>query len=65
MPRIELGLEEIEYEDTGGSGPPVVFLHGLAMNSSVWRKVIPRLQDHYRCLSPSLAGRRSPDSRAA
>jgi pimeloyl-ACP methyl ester carboxylesterase len=62
MPRIELGLGEIEYEDTGDSGPPVVFLHGLAMNNSVWRKVIPRLQDHYRCLSPVLpvGGHRIP-----
>jgi hypothetical protein len=34
MPDVRLSTGTIEYEDTGGSGPIVVFLHGLAMNGS-------------------------------
>jgi pimeloyl-ACP methyl ester carboxylesterase len=29
MKTIELSAGTIEYEDTGGTGPTVVFLHGL------------------------------------
>jgi pimeloyl-ACP methyl ester carboxylesterase len=29
----------IHYEDTGGDGPTIVFLHGLIMDSTLWRKV--------------------------
>jgi len=33
MQEIELPAGIIEYEDTGGSGPVVVLLHGLAMEA--------------------------------
>ena len=36
MPEIELSAGTIEYEDTGGSGPIVVLLHGLASNCRIW-----------------------------
>jgi hypothetical protein len=32
---VELSAGPIEYEDTGGAGPLVVLLHGLAMTGSV------------------------------
>ncbi|UPK75839.1 alpha/beta hydrolase [Nocardioidaceae bacterium SCSIO 66511] len=44
----------IEYADTGGDGPVVVFLHGLFMNGSTWRDVVPQLADSYRCITPNL-----------
>ncbi|MEV0144360.1 MULTISPECIES: alpha/beta hydrolase [unclassified Nonomuraea] len=54
VPEIELSAGVIEYEDTGGEGPVVVFLHGLTIDSTVWRKVVPGLAGEYRCVLPTL-----------
>ena len=62
MPDVRLTAGTIEYEDTGGSGPVVVFLHGLTMNSSLWRHVVADLHQDYQCLVPTLplGGHRRP-----
>ena len=66
---IELSAGRIEYDDTGpadsgGRHPSatIVLLHGLAMNSSVWRHVIEDLRRDYRCIAPTLplGGHRYP-----
>ncbi|MET7367379.1 alpha/beta hydrolase [Streptomyces sp. NPDC005566] len=44
----------VEYEDTGGDGPVVVLLHGVAMNGSLWRHVVSELRDDFRCIVPTL-----------
>ncbi len=49
MQTIELSAGTIEYEDTGGSGPVVVLLHG-----SLWRHVVRELRSDHRCLVPTL-----------
>jgi pimeloyl-ACP methyl ester carboxylesterase len=54
MPEVELSAGTIEFEDTGGSGPVVVLLHGLAMDGSLWRNVVGELRDGYRCVVPTL-----------
>jgi pimeloyl-ACP methyl ester carboxylesterase len=54
MPEIELSAGTIEYEDTGDSGPIVVLLHGLVMDSSLWRKVVRELRADHRCVVPTL-----------
>ena len=42
----------VRYHDRG-SGPPVVFVHGLLVNSALWRHVVPGLVDAgFRCLTP-------------
>ncbi|MGK5639386.1 alpha/beta fold hydrolase [Streptomyces sp. URMC 126] len=58
---IELSSGTIDYEDTGGDGPVLVFAHGLPMNGQQWRKVVPLL-DGYRCVLPTLplGGHRRP-----
>lgn len=38
---------EISYL-AGGSGPPVVLLHGHPQTAASWRRVLPRLLDHHR-----------------
>ena len=62
MPEIELSAGVIDYEDTGGDGPVLVFLHGLLMDGTVWRKVVASLRDDYRCVLPTLplGGHRRP-----
>ena len=40
MPEVELSSGTIDYEDSGGSGPVIVLVHGLIMDSSLWLHVI-------------------------
>ncbi|AVZ75850.1 alpha/beta hydrolase [Streptomyces lunaelactis] len=54
MPEIELSAGTIAYEDTGGSGPVVVLLHGLVHDATVWRKVVAGLGRDHRCIAPTL-----------
>jgi pimeloyl-ACP methyl ester carboxylesterase len=62
MPEIELSAGVLEYEDTGGSGPIIVLLHGLVMDGSLWRHVVDELRADYRCIVPTLplGGHRRP-----
>ena len=62
MQEIELSAGTIEYEDTGGSGPIVVLLHGLVMDGSLWRHVVRELRADHRCVVPTLpfGGHRRP-----
>ncbi|MEM7436031.1 MAG: alpha/beta hydrolase [Myxococcota bacterium] len=53
MPTIELPQGTLEYEDDG-SGPAVVFVHGLLVNGQLWRKVTPSLSRSARCIVPNL-----------
>lgn len=54
MPKVELAAGPIEYEDTGGGGPVVVFLHGLLMDGAQWRHVVADLRRDFRCVLPTL-----------
>lgn len=54
MPELELSAGTIEYEDTEGDGPPIVFSHGLVMTGSLWRGVVAELRPDYRCILPTL-----------
>ena len=54
MLEAELAAGTIEYEDTGGDGPTVVMVHGLAMDNRQWRKVVAELRDEFRCVLPVL-----------
>ena len=51
---VELSAGPIEYQDTGGGGAAVVFVHGLLMNGAQWRHVVANLRDEFRCISPTL-----------
>jgi pimeloyl-ACP methyl ester carboxylesterase len=50
---IELPAGTIEYADAG-TGPVVVLLHGLLMDSSLWAEVMAELSADHRCLAPTL-----------
>jgi pimeloyl-ACP methyl ester carboxylesterase len=54
MPQLELSTGTIDYEDTGGEGPAIVFSHGLFMDGSQWRHVVADLRTDYRCVLPTL-----------
>jgi pimeloyl-ACP methyl ester carboxylesterase len=45
-------LGPLDYRELG-SGPPVVFVHGLMVNADLWREVVPGVAAAgYRCLAP-------------
>jgi pimeloyl-ACP methyl ester carboxylesterase len=54
MPEVELTAGTIEYDDTGGDGPILVFQHGVAMNGTEWRDVVRDLRSDHRCIVPEL-----------
>jgi len=60
--QVELSAGTIEYEDTGGDGPVLVFIHGLLMDGSGWRHVVEELRGRYRCIVPTwpLGSHRTP-----
>ena len=57
MPTANVADLTIHYEDTGGDGSPVWFMHGEPTWSFLWRKVIPPVRDAgFRCIAPDMAG---------
>ena len=57
------------YEDTGGPGPTVLFLHGAGGNHLCWWQQVPVFAEEYRCVtmdqrsfgqSPDVAGGPGP-----
>jgi pimeloyl-ACP methyl ester carboxylesterase len=51
---LELDAGAIAYRDSGGSGPPLVLLHGLLMDSGLWDEVSAELVGEFRCIRPTL-----------
>lgn len=49
--QVDLSAGTLSYRDIG-SGAPVVFLHGLFTNGTLWRGVIEQLADTHRCIAP-------------
>jgi pimeloyl-ACP methyl ester carboxylesterase len=54
MAEIDLSAGTIEYTDTGGDGPILVFIHGVMVGPSEWRRVVAELSVEYRCVLPHL-----------
>jgi pimeloyl-ACP methyl ester carboxylesterase len=52
--QADLSGGTIEYQDTGGSGPILVLLHGLLMDGSLWDAVVADLAADHRCVVPTL-----------
>jgi pimeloyl-ACP methyl ester carboxylesterase len=50
---IEVPAGVIEYDETG-SGPPVVLLHGLLIDHTLWDRVLPLLPERFRYIRPVL-----------
>jgi len=48
---VDLPGGRLEFHDAG-TGPALVFVHGYLVNANLWRKVVPLLTDHFRCITP-------------
>jgi len=53
MHSVEVPAGVIEYDETG-AGPPVVLLHGLLMDHTVWDRVLPLLPAGFHYIRPVL-----------
>lgn len=63
MKTVEVSAGTVEYREEGDpTGPPVVLLHGLLMNDTVWNSTLPLLPAGFRYLLPVLpmGGHRIP-----
>ena len=50
---LEVGGGVIRYREVG-KGPALVFVHGILANGTLWRDVVARLSDGFRCIVPDL-----------
>ena len=55
MAEIVRAGNRISYESTG-AGPPVLFVHGYPLNSTLWDHQVAALRGTHRCLVPDLLG---------
>jgi pimeloyl-ACP methyl ester carboxylesterase len=51
--RLDLAAGPVEVHEVG-DGRPLLLVHGLMVHAAFWRKVVPVLAEHYRCLVPTL-----------
>src|SRR6202051_5261853 len=64
MPDFFSGFEQRRIETcgasvnlvTGGSGPPLLLVHGYPQTHAMWRKVAPRLAQDFTVVVPDLRG---------
>jgi pimeloyl-ACP methyl ester carboxylesterase len=49
--QIIIGSARFHYLDWGGSGHPLLFLHGGGLNAHTWDVVALMLRDRYRCVA--------------
>ena len=53
--RIQTSGTEI-FLKQGGSGPPLLLLHGYPQTHVIWHKIAPELARHFTVIAPDLRG---------
>ena len=53
--RFKSGNAEI-FARIGGSGPPLLLIHGFPQTHAMWHRVAPALMKHFTCVMPDLRG---------
>ncbi len=53
--RFQTGEAEI-YTRIGGSGPPLLLIHGFPQTHAMWHRIAPDLMQHFTCVMPDLRG---------
>ena len=51
--KVVLPQGTVRYRDVG-SGPTLLFVHGVLVNGTLWRDVVAGLADRFRCVVPDL-----------
>lgn len=50
--RVRVDGVDVEYADTG-TGPTILFVHGVYVTGAVWNDVVAELSDGFRCIAPT------------
>lgn len=50
LPHAELNGQRLYYEDMGGSGPAIVFSHGMLLDGTMFSSQVAAFRDRYRCV---------------
>jgi pimeloyl-ACP methyl ester carboxylesterase len=50
VPYANVNGQRLYYEDTGGSGPAIVFSHGLLLDGTMFAPQLTAFRDRYRCI---------------
>lgn len=50
MPFAKINHQEIYFEDSGGDGPAILFMHGFLMDQSLFDHQVAALTPQYRCI---------------
>jgi pimeloyl-[acyl-carrier protein] methyl ester esterase len=53
---MSLHVDSYEYRGVGGSGAPLLLIHGWAMHGGMWRGVAEKLAEHFHVLAVDLPG---------
>ena len=53
---VDVGGLRMHYRDWGGSGQPILLLHGLASTCHIWDLVAPLLSESFAVVAPDLRG---------
>lgn len=48
---VALSQGTVRYHDEG-TGPPIVFVHGVLVHGGLWTKVVEKLRSDFRCIAP-------------
>ncbi len=56
MATVKINNQELYYEDTGGSGPPLLFLHGFLFDHTMFKQQVEMLTPDYRCIQLDTRG---------
>lgn len=51
MAFADVNGQHLYYQDTGGTGPVIVFSHGLMMDHDMFAPQVEALRDRYRCIT--------------
>src|SRR3954454_18251750 len=51
MPFADVNGQHIYFEDSGGSGPPVIFSHGFLMDHEMFAPQVDALAGEFRCIT--------------
>ena len=56
MPTLERPTVTLHYEDSGGPGPALMFLHGWCDAAVSWGSTIEAFRADFRCIAPDMRG---------
>jgi pimeloyl-ACP methyl ester carboxylesterase len=56
MPTLDINGQQLFYQDTGGDGPVLVFLHGFLFDHTMFAQQVNQLAPDYRCICVDTRG---------